>query len=215
MNVYGGAAMAELGILSTQWSRHLDRLYIGIISYLLIFLGLFFCGCPERDYEWTSWSSALYHIGWRIFPREVSYQNDYWSSIGAQILIFGIICTPGVQRILCHPVFVWLGSISLPVYLLHGPLMRSLLIWMLFGWGKAGEDGAMHGPPTWLICVCIPIFFIMLFAISHLWNIYVEPWCAWVTNKSAEWMLRKGAENAEREAMEEDESKEGLLMGQV
>lgn len=215
MNVYGGAALAELGALSTQWSRWLDRLHVRVASYLLIFLGLFLCGCPERDYDWTSWSNALYHIGWHIFPKEVSYQSDYWSSIGTQIFIVGLICAPSVQRLLSHPAVVWLGSISLPVYLLHGPLMRSVLIWMLFGWRRGAEDGGIQAPPTWLVCVCIPVFFLILFAISHLWNLYVEPWCALLTNKVAKWMFEEGAERTKRETTEVDESKEGLLMGQV
>ncbi len=215
MNVYGGAALAELGTLSTQWSRRLDRLHMRISSYFLMFLGLFLCGCPERNYEWTSWSNALYHIGWLIFPKEVSYQSDYWSSIGTQIFIAGLICAPSVQRLLAHPAIVWLGSISLPVYLLHGPLMRSVLICMLFGWRKVREDDGIQRPPAWLVCVCIPVFFLILFAISQYWNLYVEPWCALLTNKVADWMFRERAECTKQEATEVDESKEGLLMGEV
>lgn len=215
MNFYGGAALAELGALSSHWNLNLDRLHIRIMSYLMIVFGLFLCSCPVVNHEWTGWSNALYHIGWLIFPQSVTYQSDYWSSIGSLPLIIGIICAPSVQRLLSYPALVWLGSISLPVYLLHGPLMRSVLIWMLFGWRNVEEGGDLPRPPTWLIWVCIPIFFAVVFAASHAWNLFVEPCCAWLTNKSAEWMFRKRAEHADRLTADEDNSKEGLLMSPV
>lgn len=221
MNLYSGAALAELGIISTHWNHHnLDRLHIRIASYALILVGLFLCSCPVRDPEWTTWSRALYHTGWHIFPKVVTHQTDYWGSVGTLFLLLGLICAPSAQRQLsCRPM-LWLGSISLPVYLFHGPLMRSVLIWALLGWKKAEGDvsqGAQKPqiPQTWLICVCIPIYFVILFATSQAWNLYVEPWCAWLTNKLVEYMFGNGAEYAKRKAAEGDEAKEGLLMGQV
>jgi len=226
MNTYGGAALAEFGIyVSTSHTRQLDRLPFRIFSYLLIYLGLFFLGCPEGNYEWTTWSHTLYKIGFVIFPSKTTYQSDYWSSIGTQILIIGLACAPSAQRLLSHPALLWLGSISLPVYLLHGPLMRSVLIWMMFGWGtvekhsKTEEDvsvtewESIPWPPSWMPYLCIPIFFVILFAVSHAWNVYVEPWCALVTNRIAEWMSRQGPDC--RQEMAEHEAKESLLMGQV
>lgn len=43
-----------------------------------------------------------------------------------------VLFSPPIRRTLSQEYLVWLGGVRLPLYLLHGPLMRSILAWMLF-----------------------------------------------------------------------------------
>lgn len=89
---------------------------------------------------------------------------------------------------------MWLGQVSFPLYLIHGPLLRSVLIWMVFGarklvWvpdrGTAGEQTrevtVLPMPKAWVVILSVPVFFVILGAASQCWNVYVEPRCAKVT----------------------------------
>lgn len=53
--------------------------------------------------------------------------------MGSLILIFSIHFSPFLRRILSHPYAVFLGSISFPFYLIHAILIRSLLVWVIYG----------------------------------------------------------------------------------
>lgn len=187
--------------MTAQWNRDHDRIYTRIVSRILIPLGLLLCSCPVRDVEWTSWSHAIYQTGWVLFPAEISQhpakQTYYWSSMGTLLLMLGIIGDPLTQRLLSNRAFVWLGGISLPIYLLHGPLMRSVLIWATFGLGTVDQDGRLQRlSTTWLIWVFLALFIVVVCALSHAWNLFVEPRCAWLTNRSVEWMLSRRSESA-------------------
>jgi peptidoglycan/LPS O-acetylase OafA/YrhL len=48
-------------------------------------------------------------------------------------LIFAIHFSPSLRRIFSHPYAVFFGSISFPVYLIHAFLMRSVLVWVIYG----------------------------------------------------------------------------------
>jgi hypothetical protein len=47
-------------------------------------------------------------------------------------LIFSILFSPILRRFLSQPIFVFLGSISFPLYLLHGTFIRLPLAYILF-----------------------------------------------------------------------------------
>ena len=87
------------------------------------------------------------------------------------------------------PTLQWLGGLSHPLYLLHGPLMRSVLSWMVFGpvVVKEGlptpiqnQDGSwflpvVSFPKTVVFVVVLPIFFAFLLYVVNVWNKKVEP----------------------------------------
>lgn len=203
LNVYSGAFLAEMNIhLGTAHAFPASRSYAArLFTIFLMLAGLYLCGYPEDHNEWTKWSKDMNDLGQRIFPKGAD-QFRFWPSLGAQLVTLSIIISPALQHFLTHPALLWLGSISFPVYLIHGPIIRSVLAWLLFGLREPiarydyNEDGTMAAehevlpmPSAWMYFVALPIFFAVLFALSHVWNLYVEPWCAHVTQMAEDIMF--------------------------
>lgn len=208
MNIYFGALLAELSnrLSSSSMVPHRNA-FIRTMTVLVLLLGLHVSGYPEVSPEWTSWSQNLAHIGHFIFPGNDCWR--YWTSIGAQLVTLAVVMSPRMQDMLSHPALVWLGSVSLPLYLIHGPLVRSLLAWMLFGWQEpvAHYSQDVNGtltaawqqrpvPDGWVFCIVLPLFLFILLWASHLWSTRVEPRCASITKRIEEVMC--GTETGEK-----------------
>ncbi len=211
MNIYFGALLAELSnrLPSPAMTTQRNPL-IRVITGIALFLGLHVSGYPEVSPEWASWSQNLAQIGHFIFPGKDYWR--YWTSVGAQLITLAVVISPRLQDTLAHPAFVWLGSVSLPMYLIHGPLVRSLLAWMLFGWQRpiSYHSQDVNGdlidswqqrsfPHSWVFCIALPVFLLILLWASHLWTTWVEPWCASVTKRIEDVMC--GNEPGEKGAL--------------
>ena len=55
------------------------------------------------------------------------------AGFGGIFLITAILFSPSIRRFLSNRTFVFLGSISFPLYLLHGTFIRLPLAWAFFG----------------------------------------------------------------------------------
>ncbi|MCJ1460500.1 hypothetical protein MMC28_010882 [Mycoblastus sanguinarius] len=200
MNIYFGALLAEFSTQLPSSSNTTKRPLLRLLPIPILLLGLHLSGYPEVSAEWASWSGSLAHIGDLIYPRGSEYWR-YWPTLGAQLVTIAIVLSPSLQQILSHPALLWLGGLSFPLYLLHGPLIRSVLSWMLFGlrspiyYYTKNLDGSVANtweripvPPGWVFCVAMPAFFIILLTIAHFWTLFVEPWCAQVTKRIEEVM---------------------------
>ena len=211
MNIYFGALLAEFSNrLPSHSITHQRNPFIRAMTGVSLLLGLHVSGYPEVSPEWTSWSQNLAQIGYFIFPGKDYWR--YWTSIGAQLITLAVVTSPWIQEMLSHPAFVWLGSVSLPLYLIHGPLVRSLLAWMVFGWQKPVSHSTkdVNGkrmdswqrrsiPDGWVFCIVLPVFLMILLWASHLWTTWVEPWCASVIKRMEEVMC--GTETIESEEL--------------
>ncbi|KAL9100972.1 MAG: hypothetical protein Q9163_003714 [Psora crenata] len=177
-----------------------------IFASLLAIASLFFCGYPEEHWEWSAWSRALSHIGFKVFPPGAELYR-FWSTIGAQLFTLSIILSPSLQKALSHRFLLWLGSISFPVYLLHGPLIRSMLAGLLFGYRHPirlytkNLDGSVAqmwdvipSPEIWMYALALPVFFATLGVTSHFWNKWVDPWFAFIAAKAEERMCPRISE---------------------
>ena len=203
MNIYLGAALADLPIqvsCSASSSNRRRNFWFLLSPWVLLLLGLHLSGYPEKAPEWAGWSGQLAGIGHWIFPIGTEYWR-FWPSIGAQLITVAVLMSPLLQKFLSHPALTWLGSLSFPIYLLHGPLIRSVLSWMLFGWRNPiyyytkNFDGSVAStwqripfPDNWVFCIALPVFFLVLLALSHHWTMFVEPWCAALTKRMEEIM---------------------------
>ena len=171
------------------------------LSSLLIILGLYIISYPEENPEWAHWSASMLQVGHYIFPDGSEFARFY-PSLGVSILTFGIVFNSTARRILSHWSLCWMGKMSFAIYLLHAPLIRTLLTWMLYGASalpppELDEDGQQL-PPGWVpiasrwICfVIIPVFYILLYKIAQAWSTHVDPWCGRVTNWVEEKVFRE------------------------
>ena len=54
---------------------------------------------------------------------------------------------------------------------------------------KRGSDvGTDTVPDNWVFAIALPIYFLVLLATAHLWNLVIDPWCAWATRRLEEAM---------------------------
>jgi hypothetical protein len=54
------------------------------------------------------------------------------AALSSVLLVISILFSPTLRRLLSHPHLVFLGTISFPMYLLHGTLLRTVLVWLLY-----------------------------------------------------------------------------------
>ena len=162
-----------------------------VASASAIILGLYFCSYPEENPHWSRWSTNLTTLGNYIFPNGVEFAR-YYPGLGVDILTTGIMFNTTAKKLLSHSFFCWMGKLSFPIYLLHAPLIRTVLTYVLFGFSvrpSLGKDEKGNElPPDWLpianrwVCVfAIPLFYIFLYRVAGVWNQYVDPFCARAT----------------------------------
>ncbi|KAJ5590693.1 hypothetical protein N7450_004665 [Penicillium hetheringtonii] len=189
MNIFAGMMLAEFSFHSSQKSSTSylkPRALFQIIPYSLVLLGLYLCSFPDQYAEQTAWSSQLARIGDVIFPKN-SNVSRYFASIGAQMVCLGVMLSPTLRQALSNRVLLWLGSISFPLYLIHGPLMRSVLVYLLylpmsFGFKPARLADGTPDPESYIptpnacrLVVILCLFFSFLLYVVRLWSIHVEP----------------------------------------
>lgn len=192
-NVFMGMILAEItldpGIQAVAAEHNLIRTFT---SGAAIILGLYFASYPENNPEWSRWSNGLTLLGNYIFPKGVEYSR-YYSALGVNILATGILFNNTSKKILSNTLFLFMGKLSFAIYLLHAPLIRTVLTYGLFGFsvrpdGGKDEHGNDLGPGLlpvanrWVCVFVIPLFYIFLYRVAALWAAYVEPFCGRVTN---------------------------------
>lgn len=163
-----------------------------ILPYLMAIFGLYMYSFPSKKAEWAGWSNALLHVGTKIFPQGSELFSS-WSTLGSLFLLTGVILSESLQQFFSHPAFLYLGTHSFPIYLIHGPLLRSFLNWILYlfvapEWYEDIEDYVVIRtwarypiPPAWKFVIALPIFFIVLLWLAQLWTAKIEPQCGRLT----------------------------------
>lgn len=159
---------------------------------------------PEENPEWSRWSNELFKLGAYIFPDGSEYARFY-PGLGANLLSLGILFNSTAKRILSHKWLCWLGKLSFAIYLIHAPLIRTLLTWMLFGASARPPSPGKndHGQPLpepwipsvnrWTCALLVPMFYMALYWIALAWQVHVDPLCAKATNWIEEKVFRDEA----------------------
>ena len=194
INIFAGLLLAELSLdRDVQDYTTARPVIFTLFSSLSIVLGIYILSYPEENPEWARWSANMLQFGYNIFPNGSEFARFY-PALGANILTLGIIFNSTAKRILSHWSICWLGKMSFAIYLLHAPLIRTLLTWMLYGASSRplspGQDEQGHDLPLgwvplasrWVCFIIIPLFYVLLYRIAQVWTTHVDPWCSRVTN---------------------------------
>ena len=192
-NMFAGILLAELN--NSEIPARVAR-FSPVLCPPLLAISLLFMSFPADAPHWAPWSLTLLRWHHLVAPRGADTAR-FWPTIGAQLLCLTIICSPHLRRALNHPILLWLGRISFPLYLLHGPLLRSVLSWLLF----AGQNlVAMEAdnsnevimryplPRPWVYVVALPVFFAVLGVLCHYWTEKIEPHFGTITKKAEDIM---------------------------
>lgn len=165
-----------------------------VAAGVFIFIGLFIASYPEGLAEWAPWSEFLLNFLRPILP-EYADVPRFATGIGLELLTLGILLSPSLQRALSGRYLLFLGRMSFAVYLLHGPLIKTTLCWMLYGFQTLPEHQDENGdmvitklqyPGPWQLAAWQVVWLPMLYGIANLWMAYVDPWCERMTNKLVE-----------------------------
>jgi hypothetical protein len=162
------------------------------LSPILILIGLLLASYPEHNADWMPWSKAMLHMSTWIFPQDPETPRFY-SGLGLEFIALGIHFSPPVKNVLSNKYLLWFGKNSFAVYLLHGAILRTVLVWMLFGIKTPAnivKENGEHAPgPNLKICgrlrwyFWLPIWFVILYTVANLWTKHVDPFCARLTQK--------------------------------
>jgi hypothetical protein len=173
-----------------------------IVAALLASAGLFIASYPGEHPEWISWSDLMFNLSQYLFPPDTNTGKRY-TALGVDLIILAIYFSPSTKDFLSNRLLLWLGKQSFAVYLVHGTMLRVLLVWMLYGisgqpWegGEASTDDDrawLPLRPPWVVAICIPVWIGLVYAVAAAWTAYVDAFCASLTQE------------LERAVFEEDE----------
>ena len=170
----------------------------GLLSFIMILLGMLCTSFPEENPDWATWSKTMIRIGRHIFPSHAEHSRFY-SGLGAQLICYGVMINSTARRLVSSSWPCFLGKVSYAVYLTHAPLIRTVLTWGLFGFSKRppspghDKEGRWFPQPwtpltsKWLAVVLVPLWYIFLYRMALFWTAYVDPLCA----KACNWIETK------------------------
>ncbi|KAK2813620.1 hypothetical protein FQN50_000015 [Emmonsiellopsis sp. PD_5] len=199
ININSGILLAQLQ--ATFGSRATSTLPRPLPA-LLVLIGLIICSFPQDNHDWMTWSFTMRKIMLSLTPASAEkFIGRYWVNLGGTILMTGIFFSRTARKILTLPLFNFLGRVSFPIYLLHDTLIRSVLVWMVYGESAAKFTGdslvdeagnfiqlKAAGRGTFLFA--IPAFYALLYTVAHFWMKYVDPQCARLVNWMREGMFK-------------------------
>lgn len=175
------------------------------ISPVVIFTGLIMASYPEGKPEYALWSTQLHTLLIAILPDKADVPR-FSSGLGLEFISLGILYNPPLKNLLSNRHLLWLGKNSFAVYLLHGTMLRVFLTWMLFGVtlpadttddaGLPVQGPAMEMRGPVVQALCIPIWFVGLYAVANYWTRYVDPFCARTTQRLESYVFEESAETA-------------------
>ncbi|KAI1940451.1 hypothetical protein LOZ66_002045 [Ophidiomyces ophidiicola] len=178
---------AQALIADYRWPRR-------IICSILAATGLFVASYPAHNAEWCGWSNFLLQVSKHIFPADVNLGKRY-TALGVNLIILAIYLSPSAKSFLSKRLLLWFGHCSFAVYLTHGTLLRTVLVWMIYGvsgqpWEEwTNDNGEIEHSPylprgsTLTFAISLPMWFVLVYIVAHYWTVYVDSFCARLTQR--------------------------------
>jgi peptidoglycan/LPS O-acetylase OafA/YrhL len=205
MPIFTGVLLAEISMTTFHTSILSGRRIVRLLPFALLTIGWYLISFPNKFQKRMAWSDHMLNAGLFLFPTN-SDIHAFYSHIGATFIITAVVFSSFLQKVFNLRGFQWLGARSFPIYLVHGPVLRSFLNWILFPSGSPlipleetdPETGKvvrvlhMHPmPPIGRFVWALPLFLIVTLVLSDLWLKYVEPLCGRIAKKIEERMLTR------------------------
>jgi peptidoglycan/LPS O-acetylase OafA/YrhL len=199
MPIFTGVLFAEVSMTpaATYFSSSRSFL-VRLLPYFSLILGWYFISYPNRHPNRMPWSHRMLFFGRTFFPGN-SDIHAYYNHIGASLIIIAVVFSTTMQRSLNVRVLQWLGARSFPIYLVHGPVLRSFMNWVLFIGAKVtwveelDDEGKVLGlmpmfeiPPVTKLMWAIPLFLAVTLFLANLWFKHVEPLCGRIAKQIEE-----------------------------
>jgi len=129
MQFFWGMFLADLSTCQQATEYIQSHRYIRtVVSPLLIFIGLFVASYPDSRAEWMAWSNALSEFSKYILPDKAGNPRFY-SGIGLDFISLGIIFSNQAKEFFSHRWLLFLGKNSFATYLLHGTMIKTVLLY--------------------------------------------------------------------------------------
>ncbi|KIW04294.1 uncharacterized protein PV09_04590 [Verruconis gallopava] len=212
MPIFTGVLLAEASQTATVHAFMSSRsIPLRILPYMALLFGWYCMSFPNRFPNRMPWSDNMLNFALNSFP-ENSDIHAYYNQIGVTFVIMAITFSQSLQRFFNLRLFQWLGARSFPIYLVHGPVLRSFLNWVLFAGEKVqwveevDKEGKVLGlvpmfgiPPGAKFLWALPLFLVATLVLADLWYRHVEPPCAQATKWIEERMRSNVIQSARTE----------------
>ena len=144
------------------------------LSFLTLIIGVFFGSFPP---------CGLDRSHYIFFPFHDWFDLEYFYLLGAALIVFSVVFSPRLQRILSLNVFNYLGKISFALYLVHYPIIYFFSNNLVLYFSPGVEN-------YWSVAILNFILtFGLVIILSHLIEKYIDAWSVKMANKFGSWFL--------------------------
>lgn len=104
--------------------------------------------------SWPVWNADRtpgYRTLARMTPRFTDIPEYFWQRIGAVVFVFALSGSASLRHPFQTPLATYLGRISFPLYIVHGPLNHTLGFWLVETFFKVTGSSSFAGYETGVI----------------------------------------------------------------